>query len=54
MRKEGIEAYTKGNGGAFVNLQAKGQLFQFELSYSDVEKWANLYDDSLVNEFNKK
>ena len=47
MRKEGIEAYSKGNGGAFVNVQAKGQLFQFELSYSDVEKWADLYDEAM-------
>ena len=51
MRREGLEAYSKSNGGAFVNVSGNGRVFEFELSYSDVEKWADLYDDGLVEEF---
>lgn len=51
MHREGIEAYSKSNGGAFVNVSGNGRLFEFELSYDDVQRWADLYDDGLVEEF---
>lgn len=51
MRREGIDAYTKPNGGVFVSLNGNGKSFEIELSYSDVEKWSDLYDDGLVEEF---
>lgn len=51
MRKEGIDAYGKGNGGAFISVQASGKLFEFELSENDVQRWADLYDEGLVKEF---
>jgi hypothetical protein len=51
MRKEGIEAYSKGNGGAFVNVKGNGRLFEVEVSEGDVQRWADVYDDGLVDEF---
>lgn len=47
MRKEGINAFTAGNGtlGTFVNVMGKcGQHYDLKLTFSEVEKWADLYD----------
>ena len=50
MRKEGINAFTKSNGnlGTFVNVVGKcGQHYDLKLTFSEVEKWADLYDKAV-------
>jgi hypothetical protein len=50
MRKEGINAFTAGNGtlGTFVNVMGKcGQHYDLKLTFSEVEKWADLYDKAV-------
>lgn len=44
MLKAGFQAFTKSNGGLFVNLWAGGIYYDVELSPNEINKWAKLYD----------
>ena len=54
MREEGIEARLGGDGVVYVTLNGNGTLFEIELSHSDVEKWASVYDAKRSNNQNLK
>ena len=43
MRKEGVNAFTKGDGGVFIQV-GNGRYFEVELSLGEVQRWADLYD----------
>lgn len=47
LLKAGFNAFTKSNGGLFINLWAGGTYYEVELSQSEIEKWANKYDTDL-------
>lgn len=47
LLKAGFTAFTKSNGGLFINLWAGGTYYDVELSESEIEKWANKYDADL-------
>jgi len=50
MRKEGIDAVFGDNGVIYVPVEVNGKLFEFELSHSDIEKWADKYDEAETQE----
>jgi hypothetical protein len=50
MLKEGINVYTKSDGGVFVTVMGS-RCFEIELSLSEIQKWADLYDDDEIMDF---
>ena len=53
MLKEGINVYTKSDGGVFITVMGS-RCFEIELSLSEIQKWADLYDaDKERNEVQK-